>query len=86
MWAVDDGGTNENTSMSYDNMKDEFGRLDHTRAAFRYLYTGFVSLGLRSVRAKMREPVQRFWEISGRHIYRLIDQIDVRLARIKPYP
>ncbi|KAH0826559.1 CHAT domain-containing protein [Lanmaoa asiatica] len=34
MWVVDDGETNKITSMFYDNMKDELGRLDHTRAAF----------------------------------------------------
>ncbi|KAG8216362.1 hypothetical protein J3R82DRAFT_6443 [Butyriboletus roseoflavus] len=33
MWAVDDGETNKITSMFYDNMKDECGRLDYTRAA-----------------------------------------------------
>ena len=34
MWAVDDGETNEITSMFYKHMVDESGRLDHTRAAF----------------------------------------------------
>ncbi|KAH0835025.1 TPR-like protein, partial [Lanmaoa asiatica] len=34
MWTVDDGQTNKITSMFYDNMKDESGCLDHTRAAF----------------------------------------------------
>ena len=33
MWAVDDAHTNEITSRFYDNMIDESGRLDHTRAA-----------------------------------------------------
>ncbi|KAG8218920.1 hypothetical protein J3R82DRAFT_4628 [Butyriboletus roseoflavus] len=33
MWAVDDGETNKITSVFYNNMKDESGRLDHTRAA-----------------------------------------------------
>ena len=33
MWAVDDGETNKITSVFYDNMKDEHGRLDYTRAA-----------------------------------------------------
>ena len=34
MWAVDDGETNKITSTFYKHMVDEFGRLDHTRAAF----------------------------------------------------
>ncbi|KAH0828049.1 hypothetical protein J3R83DRAFT_3699 [Lanmaoa asiatica] len=34
MWAVDDGETNKITSVFYDCMKDEYGHLDHTRAAF----------------------------------------------------
>ncbi|KAH0827370.1 hypothetical protein J3R83DRAFT_4019 [Lanmaoa asiatica] len=34
MWAVDDRHTNKITSMFYDHMVDECGRLDHTRAAF----------------------------------------------------
>ena len=33
MWAVDDGETNKITSVFYDNMIDEHGRLDYTRAA-----------------------------------------------------
>ena len=33
MWAVDDGETNEITSLFYDNVIDECGRLDYTRAA-----------------------------------------------------
>ena len=33
MWAVDDGETNRITSVFYENMKDERGRLDYTRAA-----------------------------------------------------
>ncbi|KAG8218910.1 hypothetical protein J3R82DRAFT_4592 [Butyriboletus roseoflavus] len=33
MWAVDDGETNKITSVFYDNMKEEFGRLDYARAA-----------------------------------------------------
>ena len=33
MWAVDDGETNKITSVFYDNMVDESGRLDYTRAA-----------------------------------------------------
>ncbi|KAI9463899.1 CHAT domain-containing protein [Boletus coccyginus] len=34
MWAVDDGETKKITQTFYANMKDESGRLDHTRAAF----------------------------------------------------
>ncbi|KAH0827319.1 hypothetical protein J3R83DRAFT_3945 [Lanmaoa asiatica] len=34
MWAVDDRQTNKITSMFYDYMMNESGRLDHTRAAF----------------------------------------------------
>ena len=33
MWAVDDGETKKITSVFYDHMKDECGRLDYTRAA-----------------------------------------------------
>ena len=33
MWAVDDGETNKITSVFYDNVIDESGRLDYTRAA-----------------------------------------------------
>ncbi|KAG8217989.1 hypothetical protein J3R82DRAFT_6163 [Butyriboletus roseoflavus] len=33
MWAVDDAQTNKITSVFYDNMIDEHGRLDYTRAA-----------------------------------------------------
>ena len=33
MWAVDDGETNKITSVFYDNMVDESGRLDYSRAA-----------------------------------------------------
>ena len=33
MWAVDDAQTNKITSLFYENMKDESGCLDHTRAA-----------------------------------------------------
>ena len=33
MWAVDDAQTNKITSIFYDNMKNESGCLDHTRAA-----------------------------------------------------
>jgi len=34
MWAVDDGETNKITPTFYKHMVDEYGRLDHTRAAF----------------------------------------------------
>ena len=34
MWAVDDAETNKITPVFYEHMKDESGRLDHTRAAF----------------------------------------------------
>ncbi|KAH0826512.1 hypothetical protein J3R83DRAFT_5519 [Lanmaoa asiatica] len=58
MWAVDDVHTNEITSRFYENMMDESGRLDHTRAALA-LYKTMRSIRSSNIPFDQRIPYIR---------------------------